>query len=101
MDIKRLIDLADVKEQQAFAYTSYYNGKVSDDELQKGLDNYCRNMAISFIEEHKLNDEMCLGIRKHILKIGADKKHSGHRFYEALYQELKNFQMSANSGKEM
>ena len=101
MEIKKLIDLADVREQQAFAYTSYYNGKVSNEELQKGLDEYCQNMAACFLKEHSLSEEMCREMRKHILRIGADKKHSGHRFYEALYKELNNLQMSASSGKEM
>ena len=97
MTIKDLIDLADIKEKQAFAYTSIYNGKVPNDELQKGIDEYCTSMAISFIASHNLNDEMILKLRRHILSICADKKHSGHRFYEALYKELNNLQKSAET----
>ena len=91
MDLKNLIDLADVKEKQAFAFTSIYNGKVSNEELQKGIDDYCSQMADSFIAEHGeklLNDELRINLRRHICNIGADKKHSGHRFYEALYNKL-------------
>ena len=99
MTIKDLIELADVKEKQAFAYTSIFNGKVPNDELQKGIDEYCTSMAISFIEshQHQLDNEMTIKLRRHILSIGADKKHSGHRFYEALYKELNNLQKSAEN----
>ena len=91
MDFEQLIGLADVKEAQAFAYTSVYNGKVSNEELQKGIDDYCENMAQSFMEQHKdlfADEKVRRQIRKHILNIGANNKHSGHRFYETLYSKL-------------
>ena len=91
MDIQQLIGLADVKEKQAFAFTSIYNSKVTNDELQQGIDDYCNAMAESFIAQHSFdlqNEKIRLGLRKHILNIGANQKHSGHRFYEALYAQL-------------
>ncbi|MBQ8424730.1 MAG: hypothetical protein IJX17_01760 [Clostridia bacterium] len=104
MDISQLIGLADVKEQQAFAFTSIYNGKVPVDELQKGIDDYCNEMAKSFITQHKTNlldEDLRKRLRKHILNIGADKKHSGHRFYEALYSHLNSLEneLSKNQGE--
>jgi len=95
MDFERLIGLADVKEKQAFAYTSIYNGKVSNDDLQKGIDEYCEQMAISFIAEHKellSDDKIRLQLRRHMFNIGANNKHSGHRFYEALYTKIRAFE---------
>ena len=91
MDISQLIGLADVKEAQAFAMTSIYNGKVSNEELQKAVDDYCNQMATSFLAQHSKalsDDSLKFQLRRYILSIGADKKHSGHRFYEALYNKL-------------
>lgn len=103
MDFKKLIDLADVKEKQAFAFTSIYNGKVSNEELQKGIDDYCSQMAESFIAEHGeklLNDELRIKLRRYICSIGADKKHSGHRFYEALYKKIQAFEVKNQQENE-
>ena len=104
MDIQQLIGLADVKEQQAFAFTSIYNGKVPNEDLQKGIDDYCSQMADSFLEKHTkslLDENLRRQLRKHILNLGANKKHSGHRFYESLYSKLNAFEEKINSnGKE-
>ena len=99
MDISQLIGLADVKEAQAFAMVSIYNGKVANEELQKAVDDYCNQMAKSFLSQHSkalTHDTLKLQLRRHILSIGADKKHSGHRFYEALYSQLNSLENTKN-----
>ena len=99
MDLKTIIDLCDVKEKQAFALTSYLNGKVEISELQKQVDSYCVNLANSFILEHQkhLKDITIIsGLKRHIWAIGANSQHSGHRFYEALYIQLINFENKQN-----
>ncbi len=91
MTLKDLIDLGDVREKQAFAMTSFFAGKVNNERLQNAVDAYCDNLARSFISKYKseLQDkELLFGLRKHILSIGADKPHSGNRFYEELYKKL-------------
>ncbi len=100
MDLKVIIDLCDVKEKQAFALTGYLNSKkVEISELQSQVDSYCVNLANSFISQHQahLCDKTILnGLKRHILSIGANNKHSGHRFYEALYIQLINFENKQN-----
>lgn len=94
MTLEDLIGLADVKEKQAFALLCYYNEKIPHDELQEKVDLYCDNLANTFVSDHRgdlSKKQIMLGMRKHILNIGADKKHSGHRFYESLYIKLNNF----------
>ena len=95
MTLKDLIDLGDVKEKQAFAMTSFFAGKVDNERLQNAVDAYCDNLARSFISKYKddLQDkDLLLGLRKHILSIGANKPHSGNRFYEALYKKLNDYE---------
>ena len=91
MILKNLIELAEVKEGQAFALTGYLNGKIQTDELQKQVDDYCQKMVESFISKYKklLEDkEIYYGLINHIVSIGANKPHSGHRFFEALSKNL-------------
>ena len=91
MDFKRLIELANIKESQAFAFTCFYAEKMDRDELQKAIDCYRNNMAKNFVLEHQeiLGErEMNINLRRHISMLGADKKHSGKRFYEALFRQL-------------
>lgn len=98
MQLKDLIELGDVSEMQAFAYLSYLNGKVPEEEMQKNVDAYCDNLASSFVEKHQavLQDEdLLIKLRRYISSIHSDKPHSGHRFYEALYKKLSEFVPSA------
>lgn len=91
MTLKQLINLADVQEKQAFAYCCYLNDKTSDNQLQKNINSYSNNLAKTFVLKHKIilqDPEILLGLRKHIWVLGADKPHSGHRFYEALSKVL-------------
>ena len=91
MEFDKVIALADVREMQAFAMLSYCVGKMDIDKVQKQVDLYCNNMAISFLEEHKeiMGDrEIQIKMYRHISELGANKKHSGHRFYEALYTQM-------------
>ena len=95
MTLKDLIVLGDVREKQAFAMTVFFAGKVDNERLQNAVDAYCDNLAHSFISKYKgeLQDkELLLGLRKHILSIGANKPHSGKRFYEALYKKLNDYE---------
>ena len=91
MDLRDLIGLAEIKEQQALALLTIYVGKIENKEIQEMIDNYCSNMADSFLLRHsedfkdlKLNQEF----RNYLLVKGADKPHSGYRFYEALYKKM-------------
>ena len=97
MTLKHLIELGDVQEKQAFAYLCYLNNKIFDEQLQQQVDAYCNNLAVSFISKHKdlLQDKNILvGLRRHISWLGADKPHSGHRFYEALNNSLNIFELT-------
>jgi len=91
MEFERLIELADIKEAQAFAFTCAYSEKMDRDELQKAIDCYCDNMARRFVLAHQAEigeREININLRRHISMLGADKKHSGKRFYEALFMRL-------------
>ncbi len=97
MEAKKLINLMDVKEMQAFAYLEYYVDKMPISDLQKAVDEYCDRMAEGFINNHypEFSDEETLVvIRRHISRLGADKAHSGKRFYEAVSKRLKQFSSS-------
>ena len=55
------------------------------------VDNYCNNMAETFLEANKdalLDEQINWQFRSHMLVKGADKQHSGHRFYESLYRKM-------------
>lgn len=95
MEVKILIGLMEVKEMQASAYFDYYlNNNVPIDVLQEMLDGYCERMAESFVKNHYgdfENEETLVAIRRYIASLGANKPHSGKRFHEALYKELKKF----------
>ena len=101
MTLKQLIELGDVQEKQAFAYLCYLNSKnTSVAQLQQQVDTYCNNLAGTFILKYKniLQDKNILvGLRKHISCIGADKPHSGNRFYEALYNSLNNMELEGSN----
>ena len=91
MDVKRLIDILDVKEEQALAFCSIYKDTLEYEDLQNAIDNYCANMVESFMENYKKelqNDTVVLQLRRHIHSIGADKEHSGKRVYETLYKRI-------------
>ena len=47
---KKFIDILDVKERQALAFTGIYKEKLSYDDLQKAIDQYCMNMACNFFK---------------------------------------------------
>ncbi len=98
MEVKKLIGLIEVRELQAYAYLDYYLDKMPIDDLQKELDGYCERMAETFVKNHYAeleNEETLVAIRRYITSLGANKPHSGKRFHEALYIELKNLTPSA------
>ena len=98
MEIKKLISLIEVKELQAYAYLDYYLDKMPIEDLQKELDGYCERMAETFVRNHYAefeDEETLVGIRRYISNIGANQPHSGKRFHEALYNELKKFTPNA------
>ena len=91
MTLNNLIDLADVKEKQARALLAYYNGRIPPEKFQGLVDDYCNNLADSFLETHQtdLEDSNLKGLFKnYMLLINADEPHSGYRFYEALYKKM-------------
>ena len=103
MTLKDLIDLGDVREKQAFAMTSFFAGKVDNERLQNAVDAYCDNLARSFISKYKRelqDNDLLLGLRRHISSINADKPHSGYRFYEALYKVLNDYEKICNNQTE-
>ena len=103
MTLKDLIDIGDVREKQAFAMTSFFAGKVDNERLQNAVDAYCDNLARSFISKYKRelqDNDLLLGLRRHISSINADKPHSGYRFYEALYKVLNDYEKICNNQTE-
>ena len=70
MDFKHLLSLAEVRDLQALAMFDYYYDKVDQETLQNLIDNYCNNMATSFIEDHKdliNNPELNQTFKKYII----------------------------------
>ena len=54
MDVRDLIELADIKEKQALALLTFYipkleNDEIKENELQEMIDSYCDNMAETFL----------------------------------------------------
>lgn len=91
MDARGLIELLEVKEKQALAFTSIYKDKLDYKDLQTAIDEYCNNMILTFIKEHEkeiYDKEINIELRRYISSIGADKPHSGKRVFEALYKNL-------------
>ncbi len=71
----------------------YCNSKISTYWLKK-VDIYYENLANGFVSAHKeefSDKQIMIGFRKYVLNIGADKKYSGHRFYETIYTKLNDF----------
>ena len=66
----------------------------SNNQLQKNVNIYCQNLAHGFIwtyQKELQEYDIFMSLKKHIVNIGANKPHSGHRFYEALYVELNTY----------
>jgi len=103
MGLKNLIDLANIKEKQAFAMIDLYKGKVENKVMQSIVDDYCDNMANTFLEKNELDlqdVEIYQQFRNYIILIGANKPHSGHRFYEALYKKMSELNKDKNIENE-
>ena len=97
MSVENIIQVLEVKEKQALAFTKIYKDKLPYEELQKAIDEYCKSMVISFLESHKeiLSDkEINLSLRRYIINIGSDKPHSGKRVFEVLYKALNQKQLN-------
>ncbi|MBE5746472.1 MAG: hypothetical protein E7359_04235 [Clostridiales bacterium] len=102
MDAFILLDLIDVKNKEALAYTGILrnkmdSGEISYEELQEAIDIVCDNLAEGFIEKFKKyleKDDIRKDLKKQLRSIGADKKHSGKRVQEALYKKLDAFEKS-------
>lgn len=100
MTLETLISLANVNEEQAYALTSILNKErlkenMTIEELQSSIDNYCNSLANRFVQNYKevlFTNEIYIPFLRHISNIGANKKHSGHRFYEALYTKITDYQ---------
>ena len=93
MTVERAIELFDVREQQALAFCEKYKDKLDYESLQGAIDNYCNNMAESFIEAHNqffANEDVRILVKRYLHSIGADKPHSGKRFHEAMYNQIAN-----------
>ena len=93
MTVERAIELFDVREKQSLAFCDIYKEKLDYDNLQVAIDNYCNNMAESFIEAHSqffANEDARIQLQRYLHSIGADKPHSGKRFHEAMYNQISN-----------
>ena len=93
MTVENAIDLFDVREKQALAFCTIYKERLKYEDLQEAIDNYCNNMAESFIEAHSqffANENARIQVKKYLHSIGADKPHSGKRFHEAMYNQIVN-----------
>ena len=104
MDLQHLIRKIETKNNQAKAFCRYLiDNKIPNEEMQELIDEYCNNMADNFILNTKkvLCDELMMeNLIKYIKSIGANKKHSGYRFAEALYEKLNNFEQIIAKNQE-
>ena len=69
-----------------------YN-KLEYENLQEAIDDYCNNMAESFIESYNeffANKVYRIQLIRYLHSIGADKPHSGKRFHETMYKQICN-----------
>lgn len=101
MTVENAIELFNVREKQALAFCEIYKDKLDYKDLQKAIDNYCNNMAESFIETHKeffANEGIRIQLKRYLHSIGADKPHSGKRFHEAMYNQIANIKDKRTDG---
>ena len=102
MDTKRLIDLIEVKDRYACAMLDYYISKniTITNALQQYVDGVCDNMAINFIESHidMFNDKQVqTEVFRYLNSLGVKQGHTGKRFSEALYRQLRKYHTYLNS----
>ena len=91
MTVERAIALFDVREKQALAFCEIYKDKLAYEDLQRAIDDYCNNMAKSFVENHSqafTDETFRTQLKRHLHNVGADKPHSGKRFHEAIYKQV-------------
>lgn len=89
--LNSMIDYLNLREGYAKAIFSYYLEKVNIDELQKAIDNVCDEMAKDFIIKFKEDLKLQTveqELRKYLLNNQVDKKHTGKRVHEAVYENL-------------
>ena len=92
------MNLLEVREQQAIAFCKIYKDKLEYQDLQKSIDNYSNNLAKSLIQkcmpflcEDDFRNDLMIQLRA----IGANKKHSGKRVFEAFYRQLTNLEIKS------
>ena len=86
MNLNEIISLANAKEKEVNKYASMQKNEGA----QKNIDNYCEQIASYFVVKYlPLEDvELLNRLKNYICAIGANERHSGHKFYEALYSQL-------------
>lgn len=95
---KKIIDLANLRELQVNAYFSFYLeslGEENVNDVQQRTTFYAQTLARSLIRENEEffteeNNRRKIFYQASLLH--ADKKHSGHRFWEELYTEVKAYE---------
>ena len=95
---KKIIDLANLRELQVNAYFSFYLQKLGEDnikDIQQRTTFYAQTLARSLIKENEEffkeeNNRRKIYYQASLLH--ADKKHSGHRFWEEFYDEVKAYE---------
>ena len=101
MDIKRLIDLIELKDRYAIALMDHYINKgVNTKDLQKYTDSICNDWARTFIALYHNefnNRETEVAIFRYLDSIGVRQGHTGKRFSEALYKRLSGFAREKDS----
>ena len=93
---KQIIALAELRESMVKAYFDHYYKQMGEENkkvVQEMTDSYAGLLAEHFIAEHDTffaEERKREKINYKIRSLGADKKHSGYRFWEALGKAMKN-----------
>ncbi|MBQ8443792.1 MAG: hypothetical protein IJX25_00350 [Clostridia bacterium] len=95
---RQIVSLAAAQEQQVRAYFIYYLKKMGKEEaltVWEMTSNYARRLATAFLRQHENffeNEENKQKIANKIARLGADKPHSGYKFWEELSVQLSNLE---------
>ena len=101
MNSTQLINKIELKDSYACALMDYYINKGDTEGLQQYTDEVCMEWARDFILQYnkELSDKQIrTEVFKYIASIGANKKHSGKRFSEQLYKQLRELSNNQQQG---
>ena len=97
---QQILSLGGVKEAQVKAFFSYYYKLLGEDyekDIQEKTTGYAYTLARSFIAKHKEffdNNKNRIEFYNEMRIMGADKPHSGHRFWEQMYTAVSELEQT-------